>query len=424
MSVSDYILASLYLVLWVITLIVYHRNRNRVDGGTLILGLQVLYAVFAILSMGVTPPDNLEYLPLHLGPYLYLWIMMLIAFVPVWYVHDKPRLPIDPPQTLALRLLSWSIIVLGVLSLPGLLHDIGGIFRLFSDSGAGQEAYNEALDNSQDSGHAVTNIVGVLFNACSDVAIFLFFYYLTQIKDCKGLLLGLALVMSVILLTPVTQGQRGNTITSLLTIGGAFFMWLPYMSEKIVWWTKRLGILLSILILLPIGAITISRYGEADMGSGGSIAWYMGQGSIYFNNYALDDDGIRYGDRTFNLVKRVIDPSTPANFMERRLKYANLKQDDNIFTTFVGDFCIDFGPYVAVLLFVVFNAWVVWRLMRHGKTWKLHHLLLLYFVICIQIQGGMTLFSYSDTGGLKIIVFLALYIYLQTHEHIIAKYGR
>ena len=136
----------------------------------------------------------------------------------------------------------------------------------------------------------------------------------------------------------------------------------------------------------------------------------------------MDAGGIRYGDRTLNLFKRLIDPSTPKNFIERRDKYHNLEIDDYYFTTFVGDFCLDFGPIVTVFIFVIFNLWVISQIRPRDGTLKLHQLLLIYFAMCICMQGGMTLFAFSDTGNLKMIILILLYVYLRYHEQLLLKF--
>lgn len=425
MSWEDYILASIYLVLWIGTLAVYHWNRNRVDGGTMVIGLQVVYAMAAIMSFSTDLLPEHTYLSLRLAPYLILWGTMLVAISPVWYVHSQPKLEIVAPHTLVLRPLCWILIVVALLSVPSLFSNgLSGIAELFSDSQAGREAYNKTLEEAQDAGNGIENIISIILNASSELSIFLLFYYMTQVKASRWLQIGLSIVLIPILLTPILAGQRGNTIIALLTLGVAFMMWLPYMNERIRWWSKRAGVVLVMLISLPIAAITISRFEKDDMGVGGSLSWYIGQGSVYFNNYALDNNGIRYGDRTFNLVKRVIDPSTPKNYVERRAKYPQLLSDDNIFTTFVGDFFLDFGPYIGILIILLFNMWVLWELTGHDSCWQLRHMLLLYIVLCINIQGGMGLYTFADTGGLKLIVMFGLYFYLKIHDRLIAKFGR
>ena len=175
-------------------------------------------------------------------------------------------------------------------------------------------------------------------------------------------------------------------------------------------------------ISLPIAAITVSRFGDKATGVGGFVAWYVGQGSLYFNNSALEAGGTRNGDRTFNLAKRLIDSSTPKNFVERRDKYHNLKIDDDIFSTFVGDFTIDFGPIVAVVIFVIFNGYVIIKSRTRDNKIEVHQLLLLFFTMCVCMQGGMALFSYSDTGNLRIITIFSLYAYLRYHEVLLKKF--
>ena len=166
----------------------------------------------------------------------------------------------------------------------------------------------------------------------------------------------------------------------------------------------------------------MSRFGDYKVDVSGIMNWYIGQGSLYFNNYGLDAGGIRNGDRTMYLVKRVIDPDTPKNFVERREKYHNLKIDDYYFYTFVGDFTIDFGPVPAFIIFVVFNLIVLMLIRPRDGTIQVYQLLLLYFSMCICMQGGMTLFSYSDFAGLRIVVIILLYLYLRYHEQLLEKF--
>ena len=186
---------------------------------------------------------------------------------------------------------------------------------------------------------------------------------------------------------------------------------------------QTIGITAAIIISLPIVAITISRFDErSSSGVSGAISWYVGQGSLYFNNYGLDAGGIRNGDRTANLFKRLIDSETPKNFVERRDKYYYLEMDDYYFTTFVGDFTIDYGPVVTVLIFVVFNLLVITQIRPRDGTMRLDQMLLVFFTLCICMQGGMTLFAYADTAGLRIITQGCLYFYLRYHNALLEHF--
>ena len=124
------------------------------------------------------------------------------------------------------------------------------------------------------------------------------------------------------------------------------------------------------------------------------------------------------------MIKRLIDPSTPKNYVERRDKYPHLYIDDYFFVTFIGDFTIDFGPYLATFIIIAFGLIIMSRIRIRDGSIALYDLILLYFAVCVSIQGGMTLFSYSDTGNLRIVAFLMLYAYLRYHEKLLEKFGK
>ena len=190
-----------------------------------------------------------------------------------------------------------------------------------------------------------------------------------------------------------------------------------FISIKIDRIIKISGIIITAIVAIPIIAITISRFSDRKNGTdtSGYVYWYIGQANIYFNNYALDAGGTRNGDRTFNMVKRLLSSDTPKNYTERREKYKKLKIDDDFYTTFVGDFVLDFGPLGAFIIFVAFNSWAIIQIRPRCGIIKLHQLLLVYFALCVSLQGGMTLFMYSDTGNLSLGAMMLLYIWLRNH---------
>ena len=108
--------------------------------------------------------------------------------------------------------------------------------------------------------------------------------------------------------------------------------------------------------------------------------------------------------------------------MERRDKFRQLKSNDDIFTTFVGDFALDFGPVGAFVLFVVFNKIVVHQTRPRDGTIKLHQLLLVYFALSISMQGGMSLYNFADGGNLQIVMIFLVYFYLRYYEALQKKF--
>lgn len=407
----------LYLLLWVVTLLVYRRRGQERDAGWLIIVSYIGYALFSLILFRHADGEYYVFLPMRLWPFVYLYCMLLLALWPLIRFHKSNVTTIIEPKMWILNTLSFIIILSALACIPTLLKHLqdGSFLRLLQDSSAGQELYSEALAESEEAGSGISNIPSILLNALSDLALLLFFYYLTLKQRHPLLIAGLSIAIGIVLLTPILSGQRSNTVTTLLTFIGAYFLLRRYLGERLRRWVNILGLGLILVLSIPLAAITLSRFDQRQGGAVGSVVYYIGQANLNFNNYGLDAGGIRHGDRTINLLKRVIDPyNTPKNFQERRDKYPDLKMDDNVFYTFVGDFTLDFGPWKTVLIFLIFNMLVV-RATRsqtddQGKaSLAFHQLLLLYMVTCIAMQGGFWLFGYADTAGLRLIALLLLY---------------
>ena len=424
---SNYILSAFLILLWVITLIWYQRKNKNFDAGSFIIVMYIIYAVFSIMTINDDSiPQFTNYEPLTLFPYLYLYVMMMIALTPAIYHHNNSTDSIEYPQSNILRITATIIIIAAILTLPGIVSDFqNGLMSIFTDAEAGRKAYLEQIDNASKAGGEIRNLPAIVFNSLSDIAIFLLFYFMTMSKKNHKIIYGLLFANVINLIMPVMRGQRSGVALAFLTIICGYFLFKQYLSKRLNKVIKKIGIVFIAIITLPVAAITISRFGSEKAGVAAFINWYIGQGNIYFNNHALDDNGLRYGDRTLNLFKRLVDSKTSMNYVERREIYSKLKINDEVFSTFVGDFTIDFGPFFAVIIFIVFNFFVIYSFQKNktnNNKIKLHQLLLLYFTVCISAQGGMYLFSYSDTRNLNIIVLALLYYYLKYHEALLEKF--
>ena len=421
--VSDNILASSFLFIWILTLAWYQYRNTTFDAGSTVIAFYIVYAVFSIVTINDFYFSE-YFLPLTLFPYIYLYIMMMIALAPAVHHHLYPPKTIVSPNTRILKLTGILIVCCAFIQIPDIITNFqSGIVKLFLDSDAGKDAYESHMEDAGDAGSAITNLPSVIYNSLFDLSIFIFFFFLTLKEKNKILILVLGLSIFIGTLIPIMNGLRGGVIISIQTIICGYMLFRRYLSKQINRIANIVGISSIILLSLPIIAISISRFSQRNYGVMGAIYWYVGQGSLYFNNYGLDAGGIRYGDRTLNLVKRVIDPeNTPKNYIERRDKYPSLEIDDYYYTTFVGDFTIDFGPITAFILFVLFFSWLLIEVRGHDNKIELHQMLLLYFSLCISIQGGMSLFYYSDTSNLRIITCFMLYTYLRYHEALLKKF--
>ena len=423
--VYDNILMIAYLLMWVVTLAWYQYKQHAIDAGSAIIFSYVGYAFFSILTYNEPVDIVLDYLydPLKLFPFVYLYVMLMIALSPTIYHHLYPAKTIEDPHSRIFVILGITSIVCAVALVPSIIGNFKeGLVMLFLDNDAGKDAYEEQLKEAQESGAAIRNLPAIIYNTLFEISVFTSFYLLAQKRKSLSLTLPLLLSLVVGVLMPIMKGQRGVVIINILTILVGYMLFRRFISRRINKAVNIAGIIAVIIFSFPIAAITLSRFQDRKTAVSDFLNWYIGQGNLYFNNHGLDAGGIRYGDRTFNLFKRLVDSNTPKNFVERRDKYHNLNLDDNLFSTFVGDFTIDFGPYLAVVIFIVFNLWVLSQIRPRNDIIKPHQLLLVFFTVCICMQGGMTLFSFSDTGNLRIIAFALLYAYLRYHDTLLQTF--
>lgn len=421
---SDNILATIYLLMWVCTLIWYQYKSMKIDGGTAIIFTYILYAVFSLLTLN-DPLFGHLFDPLEILPYLLLYGLLMIALSPAIYSHLHPATSLEESPSRIFHIIAVVIIVCSVLIMPYIAENFSsGIVKLFTESDAGKDAYSEQMKEAGDAGSGISNIPAIIFNALSDLTVFTCFYFLTLKKKNYYLIGGLFFSIIISVLMSIIQGARGNVIAMVFTAIVGYTMFKQFMERKAKRFAQIVGLSFLIATTLPVVAITFSRFEDMRGGVGGFLNWYVGQGSLYFNNFAFNTGGTRNGDRILNLAKRAVIPDTPKNYVERRDKYANLNIDDYFFTTFVGDFIIDFGLPLTVVIFVLFNLYVIHAIRPRDGTQKIHQILLFYFSLCICMQGGMTLFPYSDSANLRVLVLFCVYAYLQYHEKLLEKYPK
>ena len=137
---------------------------------------------------------------------------------------------------------------------------------------------------------------------------------------------------------------------------------------------------------------------------------------------SLDDNGIRYGDRTIPLFKRIVGfDNVPRNFFERRAKYPNLYLNDESFSTYVGDFAIDYGPALGLIIIIIISLTVYNKSKIRGDTIYLHQLLILHILLYMCTIGGLKLFPFADAAGLQVIVYAIIYKILKISTSKVVK---
>lgn len=411
-------MGDLYLVLYALllafTLVFYLKRKKSFDAGAILIALYTAYAVLSVrLYNDKSSIDNYDFqdFTIRLFPLIYLFICQVISFYPILAFKPREYSRIQPPA-FNLKPFAWFIIICYLLQIGYIAESLpkGLYMVLFADDGT-VDLYSEVMDNQASGGIGIANIFSIFANMLYPFTVLLFFYYLSLEKRSKTILIGLGLAILIGMLEYVAKGQRGGMVKRMLLLIGTYFLFKDYLSYKINRKIKIYGLLVVSLFALFFMAMSISRFGDRDGGVLSSFNRYGGEAVINFDRYAMDDNGIRYGDRVVPLFKKILQfDNVPNNYFERRAKYPHLYINDEVFVTYVGDFCIDFGPFAAFLIIAFFSLWIRKLTLSSNAEYPFHKLILLQFTLSIFVQGG-ALFPYADTGNLVIIMTILLYLF-------------
>ena len=405
---------ALYILAWIVTIILYHIIRKTIDAGSILL---FTYLIYAITSLILYNSPFYHFNRIRLFPFIYLFVILMLVFWPILKYNANKINEIQKVPSIYFYIISIIFIIASLVQLPTIISDFAfSIKKIMTSSSGGLDLYNKTLAQAHSIGDGrISNFASIISNAYGNFGILLFFYYLTRKKRSKLILIGLFISSIISILSNISLGQRGPILETILSMIITYFALRRFFQPKVNRIIKIAGCSLLIASLIPVIALTISRFGNSTKGSMSTVYYYGGQENLYFNNYGLDDGGIRYGDRTFPLFKRILGfENVPKNFMERRDKYPHLKINDEVFCTFVGDFTIDFGPVIATSIFLFFTLFVVIKTKIRNGIIRFHQLILLHFVMSVCMIGGMKLYPFSDVGGnLQLIGYFIAYMFFR-----------
>ena len=406
---SSNIYLLLYIASWIITFIVYWKKKKVFGTGLLIVSSYIFYAVVSF-SLYNNPYAVSMFKVLTFFPFVYLFVMLLIFLQPVLKYNEKNI--IQQPSISLINTISWSIVIVTLITLPSVLgHIQDGVTLILTSEEGGKDLYNEFREGEHTS-YSFLNYFYALRNISSDISVLFLFNYLTLSQKNKFLMLGLLLGAFTSVLSSLADGLRTEASMKILLFFGSYFLFKEQLSTTVRRTMKTIGIVLLSFVFVVMAALTISRFSLSEGGANFQVERYIGQANLNFNNYCLDAGGIRYGDRTCNVFKKLLlFDNVPNDIMSTRAKYSKMKINDGSFYTFVGDFALDFGPIFGALILIIFSI-LFCLLTKPKKRGKIlfHQLILVYFVMSVCIQGGMYMFYYSFKMNYVIIAYFLFYL--------------
>lgn len=413
----------IYIALWVVTFFYFLKKKKVFGAGNFILAS---YVVYGVLSFFLFNNHYYQYTDngkkLQLFPFIYLFLIMLLFLRPVLKYDETCQ--IKQPSEKLLNVFSYLFVISSILVLPFLLFNLvnGLTMIMLSDTGA-EDLYSEAHD-AQVSGNQsfLYTLVHTVFSLFTDMGILLFFINAIRPNAKKLLLIGMAIGIFIGMIEALSRGLRTELVMKFLMIVATYFLFRSHLPQKTNKKIKQAGYTLTGFVVFIVIIINVSRFSDRSYDSSFQLLNYSGQASLNFDKYALDAGGTRHGDRTFNYFKKWLRfKNVPASIYDTRTKYSNMKLDDSLFSTYVGDFVLDFGPVGAALILVLssFLFTVLTRIKRNKICF--HQLILLFFVTAICAQGGMYLFYYAHFRNYNIVYIILFYLIFKIDYDFSAK---
>lgn len=402
------------IICWFLVTFRFYKKRKRVDSAVFLLSTFFVYSICSYLYFNYEYNGN-KYINITIFPLVYLFLMILLTMSPVLRFNIAKIQDFPTNHFKILDFISWTFIICMVIKLPfDMEHIQEGLMRIMLDDGG--NLYTDVMNEGRHSkGAYVISSIPTIFVNISVEIITLIAYY--NLYKKRRFYLTCALFVSI-LLTPIgsiANGQRGGAFDVIIVCIGTYFLFAPILGEKIRKVAKKVGIVALCCIMVPIVAITYSRFGSrGEDAMEQSIYSYMGQQNINFDLYAFDNNGLRYGDRVFPLFKKILGfENVPNDFWERRSKYPNLKINDEVFIGYIGDFLLDYGPWISTLIFLIFTYTFLKMTYIRGRECHFYQLLAIQFVLTLGLQGGLKLYPFADAFALKLFSFGLLYQYLK-----------
>lgn len=406
---SSITLVAIYAIAWAV---VFYKHRKRCNGEISSGGFILLtYLLYAVSSFFLYQAEAYKFGHMHMLQFVYLFVLLYIGLKPV-LEYDKAKVTqiIAPPE-IVLKTFSIMYVFTTLLYLPSAISNIQeGLTILLMDPSGGADLYNDRMSSGQQVDKGVSNLFSIFYNIFSDCAVLVYFYYLTKPEGKKVLISVLTMSILSSIFISLATGNRTQVTLVCLSLVASYLLFKDFYNRKIKRNVRMVGLLLVISVGFLFLVLTISRFGDLNDGGFESTLYYIGQANLYFNKYAFDLGGVRYGDRTINLFKSFVGIDVPSGIFDTRDKYANMAADDSIFTTYIGDFVLDFGPWLTPVLVILFTIFILKKTKTKNGIIHFYKLIPIHYVMNVCVKGGMYLFCYPFLRNLQILAYIFFYV--------------
>lgn len=399
---------------WLITLLYWIKRKSVSNVGVVIL---LLYSLISFASCHLFSHSNMDGFyedKVYVFPFIYLYVVILLLIYPVLKIDYNRIKELKLPSKKIIEPICIYIIFCALYQLLTGWSDVKqGLMLMLLDSSNAIDAYIDTTEANMErkalSGSF--NLLGFLVTTGMNFSMLFFFLYLLYPNKNNKILTGLIVAVMANPIMSVASGSREKVVITLLVFGFMFLLLRPFISSKIRKVISIVSVSFFGLLLLFFIIISFARArGDIDNVLLGFES-YFGMSFLHFNQKCFYADGTREGNLVSPLLNVVLGGQTYSQEALRD-KYAFLGVDNGIFYTFVGDFVLDYGPFIAFVILVAF-AYFCRRIYRVGNIWSAGNIIVCY--VLLRLLSGFYLHQFSGVGGnlllIELFIFYKLFSY-------------
>ncbi len=398
------------ILMW-ISFLVFYKNKN----GRFTLGY-VIILLYVGVSFASAYAFNSEYAPLDfkkdlsIFSFLFLFLMIFISLIPIISLKEKKIKYLCIPES---KWNDYFCLIMGIFSLLAILQSFSsvmdGLSILFSGSDSLVDLYQDSKEErmSRENFSGSINIIGIFSNIARQIGPLLLYGYLLQKKRKTIVLFALACICIQGVVSGIATANRATITSSLFPIVMLYFFFKPFIDKPLLLKIKKVFFVFFGLVVLIMAVITLARFGSTSSrySLDYSIAKYIGEGPIVFDNYCVTSNMTREGYFVSPLLN-VLAGKKSLSENEKRFKFGKMEVVNSRFYTFVGDYVLDYGVIVSFFIFIFVSLFAFFYLKhKDGLTYDQLIILYIIFRFCSSFYQA----SFTNISGNLSLLFLLFY---------------
>ena len=369
----------------------------------LIWSISALSTIFFYINIYKDKQTN----QITLFPFIYLFVLVIIFFLPAINIKEK-KIQFISGNYYFLKAISILAILINIL--PFIENMIYAIIHIFERADTFGINYN-----NQEKMDFLSSISLVLYKYSTYLRIvipFILFYFLQYSKNNKILIIGLIICVFNPIIGSLNSGSRFVMVTDILYFSIIYLFFKNTIDEKVRRRIIKVFSIGGILMLIIFVSITVFRFSDKGMGMYSIWGWlslYTGESFLNFNADMWKITQYTDGDNSFFLIRYWLgeypEPIRSFQFLGTKVPIRT-----NVFYTFIGDFYMDFGKYVTVVIIMLLSCFFYVKSKKCSTNTPIHILMLLGLYLKIACVG-FTYFTYLN-GAISVPYSLVIIFFV------------